>query len=423
MSSDRIVVSTRGLSKSYVIEHRPQDSTVAEALFRLLANPFRSSAKEEVWSLRDVSLDIREGQIVGVVGRNGAGKSTLLKLLSRITEPTRGEARIAGRVGSLIEVGTGFQPELTGRENIFLNGTILGMRRSEIARRFDQIVDFSGIEKYLDTPVKRYSSGMYVRLAFAVAAHLDTDILFVDEVLSVGDAEFQKKCLGRLSDVAEEGRTVMFVGHNMATLESLCTHGILLDKGRLLHAGTLKETVAEYQQMIRPEHISQETVVARRVDYGSRYEHVRSADLVDESGNSTRCVTVGEKLAIRVALEMPLPLEGAVFVAWIDSSFGNCVLTLKTPRTGGPMERLHGKCEVTCVVDSIPLMPGEYVLNFGLWKGAGYIDLVDGNITFIVQNGDTFGDGWGAHATGVCVAPSRWRIERTVVREAAIAPT
>jgi lipopolysaccharide transport system ATP-binding protein len=414
MSSDRIVVSARGLSKSYVIEHKARETTATEALFRLLANPFRKTAREEVWSLRDVSFDIRKGQIVGVVGRNGAGKSTLLKLLSRITEPTSGEARIAGRVGSLIEVGTGFQPELTGRENIFLNGTILGMRRCEISRRFDQIVDFSGVEKYLDTPVKRYSSGMYVRLAFAVAAHLDTDILFVDEVLSVGDAEFQRKCLGRLSDVAEEGRTVMFVGHNMATLESLCTHGILLDKGRLLHAGTLKETIAEYQQMIRPEHIPQETIVPQRVDYGSRYEHVRAADLLDDSGCSTRRVAVGERLTVRIWLDMPIPLEGVVLVVWVDSSFGNCILTLKTPRTGRSFERLHGKCALTCVVDSIPLMPGEYILNFGLWKGAGYIDLVDGNITFTVQNSDTFGDGWGAHATGVCVAPSRWRLDSPV---------
>lgn len=411
MSYKDIVVAARHLSKSYVIEHRERETTAAEALFRYISNPFRRVAREEIWPIHDVSFDIRKGEIFGVIGRNGAGKSTLLKLLSRITEPTSGEARIAGRVGSLIEVGTGFQPELTGRENIFLNGAILGMRRSEIARRFDQIVEFSGVEKYLDTPVKRYSSGMYVRLAFAVAAHLDTDILFVDEVLSVGDAEFQKKCLGRLSDVAEEGRTVMFVGHNMATLESLCTHGILLDKGRLLYAGPLKEAVAKYQDMIRPAHIEDDSMVARAVDYGTRYEFVRGADLVDEYGNSTRRVAVGDRLAIRIILEMPTPLEDAVCVAWIDSSFGNCVLTLKTPRTGGPLTRIHGLYELTCTVDSSPLLPGEYIINFGLWKGAGYIDLVDGGITFVVHNQDTFGDGWGAHTTGVCFAPSRWQMK------------
>ncbi|HEY4077866.1 MAG TPA: ABC transporter ATP-binding protein [Rhizomicrobium sp.] len=422
MSSSDIVVSVRGLSKSYTIEHKAREAgTAAEALVRFLANPFRSATKEEVWSLRDVSFDIRKGEIVGVIGRNGAGKSTLLKVLSRITEPTRGEARIAGRVGSLIEVGTGFQPELTGRENIFLNGAILGMRKTEIARRFDQIVDFSGVEKYLDTPVKRYSSGMYVRLAFAVAAHLDTDILFVDEVLSVGDTEFQNKCLGRLSDVAEEGRTVMFVGHNMATLESLCTHGILLDKGRMLHAGPLKETISEYQRMIRPDHVPEAGVEAGPIDYGSRYEHVRGADMVDTSGRSTRRISVGEKLTVQVTLDLPQALDGAVFVVWVDNSFGQCILTLKTPRTGAAANRLHGRCELTCEVDSIPLMPGEYMLNFGLWKGAGYIDLVDGNITFVVQNQDAFGDGWGAHSTGVCVAPSRWQVRNRAQQNAEVA--
>jgi lipopolysaccharide transport system ATP-binding protein len=419
MSSRDTVVSVRGLSKSYIIEHKAREAgTAAEALFRFLANPFRSPAREEVWSLQDVDFDIRKGEIVGVIGRNGAGKSTLLKVLSRITEPTRGEARIAGRVGSLIEVGTGFQPELTGRENIFLNGAILGMRKSEIARRFDQIVDFSGVEKYLDTPVKRYSSGMYVRLAFAVAAHLDTDILFVDEVLSVGDAEFQNKCLGRLSDVADEGRTVVFVGHNMATLESLCTHGILLDKGRLLHAGSLKETIGEYQRMIRPDHVPEAMVQAAPVDYGTRYEHVRSADMVDANGRSTRRVAVGGKLTVRVSLDLPPAMDGAVFVVWVDNSFGHCILTLKTPKTGS---RLQGRCELTCEVDSIPLMPGEYILNFGLWKGAGYVDLVDGDITFVVYNNDTFGDGWGAHSTGVCVTPSRWQVRNRALQNVEVA--
>jgi lipopolysaccharide transport system ATP-binding protein len=417
MSSEQIVVSARGLSKAYVIEHRQRESTAAEALFRFFTNPLRAPLKEEVWSLQDVSFDVRRGDIVGVIGRNGAGKSTLLKLLSRITEPTRGEGRIRGRVGSLIEVGTGFQPELTGRENIFLNGAILGMRRSEIARRFDQIVDFSGVKKYLDTPVKRYSSGMYVRLAFAVAAHLDTDILFVDEVLSVGDAEFQKKCLGRLSDVAGEGRTVMFVGHNMETLQSLCTHGLLLDKGRLLHSGPLKETISEYRKMIQPEQGREKPLIAHAIDYGHKYEHVRGADLVNGMGKSIRRITVGEKLMLRVTLDFPVPMEGAALVAWIDSSLGNCILTLKTPRNG-LMDTLAGRCDLICTVDAVPLMPGEYVVNFGLWKGAGYIDLVDGDITFTVENDNAFCGGWGAPATGVCVAPSSWRLEQTARQNA-----
>ena len=202
-----------------------------------------------VWSLRDINFEIEQGDAVGIIGRNGAGKSTLLKLLSRVTKPTTGNIYTKGRIASLLEVGTGFHPEMTGRENIFLNGAILGMTRKEITRKFDEIVDFSGVERYIDTPVKRYSSGMYVRLAFAVAAHLESEILIVDEVLAVGDAEFQKKCLGKMGDVSKgEGRTVLFVSHNMAAVKELCNQGILLNQGRIEYKGSALETVIEYQK-------------------------------------------------------------------------------------------------------------------------------------------------------------------------------
>ena len=202
-----------------------------------------------VWSLRDINFEIQQGDAVGIIGRNGAGKSTLLKLLSRVTKPTTGNIYTKGRIASLLEVGTGFHPEMTGRENIYLNGAILGMTRKEITRKFDEIVDFSGVERYVDTPVKRYSSGMYVRLAFAVAAHLESEILIVDEVLAVGDAEFQKKCLGKMGDVSKgEGRTVLFVSHNMAAVKELCNQGILLNQGRIEYKGSALETVIEYQK-------------------------------------------------------------------------------------------------------------------------------------------------------------------------------
>ena len=202
-----------------------------------------------VWSLRDINFEIEQGDAVGIIGRNGAGKSTLLKLLSRVTKPTTGSIYTKGRIASLLEVGTGFHPEMTGRENIFLNGAILGMTRKEITRKFDEIVDFSGVERYIDTPVKRYSSGMYVRLAFAVAAHLESEILIVDEVLAVGDAEFQKKCLGKMGDVSKgEGRTVLFVSHNMAAVKELCNQGILLNQGKIEYKGSALETVIEYQK-------------------------------------------------------------------------------------------------------------------------------------------------------------------------------
>lgn len=234
MSSNNVAVSVRNLSKSYAIARNAHRSTIREAIVDRLKNPFRRADQERFWALKDVDFDLERGEVLGVIGRNGAGKSTLLKILSEITEPTTGEINLYGRVGSLLEVGSGFHPELTGRENIFLNGAILGMSRQEIKRQFDAIVDFSGVEKFLDTPVKRYSSGMYVRLAFGVAAHLESEILIIDEVLAVGDAEFQRKCLGKMESAAKtEGRTVLFVSHNMKAVEQLCSSALLLKQGQV----------------------------------------------------------------------------------------------------------------------------------------------------------------------------------------------
>ncbi|MFQ3678672.1 MAG: ABC transporter ATP-binding protein, partial [Fimbriimonadaceae bacterium] len=240
-------ISVRGLGKAYTIAHQEKATLASEALMAKLRNPFGRVSRETFWALRDVEFDIEKGDVVGIIGRNGAGKSTLLKVLSRITTPTTGEVRLYGRVGSLLEVGTGFHPELTGRENIYLNGAILGMRRSEIDRQFDAIVDFAEVEKFLDTPVKRYSSGMYVRLAFAVAAHLNPEILIVDEVLAVGDAKFQAKCLGKMQDVSrQEGRTVLFVSHNMLSVQALCRTGILLKEGNVVDLGRIGPVVERY---------------------------------------------------------------------------------------------------------------------------------------------------------------------------------
>src|ERR1700761_1236477 len=254
------IIKVENLSKSYLIGHEKQGYV---SLRDIITNKTKSFAKrlkhafsgkqlmggqeiEEFWALKDVSFEIKKGEAVGVIGRNGAGKSTLLKLLSRITEPTKGRIELNGRVASLLEVGTGFHPELSGRENIFLNGAILGMSRAEIRKKFDEIVDFAGVEKFLDTPVKRYSSGMYVRLAFAVAAHLEPEILLVDEVLAVGDIEFQKKCLGKMEDVSRGGRTVLFVSHNMGAVTTLCRTGIWLNGGRIVRAGQARDVVDEY---------------------------------------------------------------------------------------------------------------------------------------------------------------------------------
>lgn len=248
------VIEIDGISKSYLIGQKVSYGSLREEITRALAAPFRRIGKKRpagadenmVWALKDISFDVHEGDIVGIIGRNGAGKSTLLKILSRITDPTEGRITMRGRMASLLEVGTGFHPELTGRENIFLNGALLGMRNAEIRRKFDEIVDFSEIEKFLDTPVKRYSSGMYVRLAFAVAAHLEPEILVIDEVLSVGDAAFQKKCLGKIGDVAKGGRTVLFVSHNMGAVKSLCTRAVLLSEGTITAKGEAGQIVDKY---------------------------------------------------------------------------------------------------------------------------------------------------------------------------------
>lgn len=250
MSSSDLAIAVRGVSKSYTIAHNaPNHTTAAEALLHRISHPLERPSKETFWALKEIDFEVRKGEVVGVIGRNGAGKSTLLKLLSRITEPTSGTIDLYGRLGSLLEVGTGFHPELTGRENVFLNGAILGMKRKEIERQFDAIVAFAGVEQFLDTPVKRYSSGMYVRLAFAVAAHLNPEILIVDEVLAVGDSEFQKKCLGAMKDVANSGRTVLFVSHQMQAINALCTSGIYLDKGRIGYMGDVQTTIQHYMSV------------------------------------------------------------------------------------------------------------------------------------------------------------------------------
>ena len=251
------VIRVEGLSKRYRIGVREQYGSLRESLMRAAKAPFLRltqigkpvSEQDTIWALKDVSFEVEKGEVVGIIGRNGAGKTTLLKILSRITEPTEGYGEIRGRVGSLLEVGTGFHPELTGRENIYLNGAILGMKKAEIDRKFDEIVAFAEVEKFLDTPVKHYSSGMYVRLAFAVAAHLEPEILLVDEVLAVGDAAFQKKCLGKMGDVAREGRTVLFVSHNMGAINRLCRLGIWLEQGQISRIGPAEEVVAAYMSM------------------------------------------------------------------------------------------------------------------------------------------------------------------------------
>jgi lipopolysaccharide transport system ATP-binding protein len=301
------VISARNIGKEYTlgaIGSGPSYRTIREAISDTTRRIMRTKAKQSqprFWALKDISFEVAQGEVVGIIGRNGAGKSTLLKILSRITEPTVGELDLRGRVGSLLEVGTGFHPELTGRENIYLNGSILGMKRAEITRRFDEIVDFAEVQKFLDTPVKHYSSGMYTRLAFAVAAHLEPEILIIDEVLAVGDAAFQKKCLGKMGQVARGGRTVLFVSHQMAMIETLCTRAILLDQGRIVKSGETSAVVRAYLSELSEKTGSGDLSGIPRT--GSGELTVKSFWVEDESGNAVPAVASGARVTLAFEYE------------------------------------------------------------------------------------------------------------------------
>jgi lipopolysaccharide transport system ATP-binding protein len=311
-----LAIDVVGLSKQYRIGqmHSAVDTLRDHLMHGLRTLRTGRTPREHIWALDDVSFQVREGEVLGIIGRNGAGKTTLLRLLSRITEPTRGYADVTGRVGSLLEVGTGFHPELTGRENVFLNGAILGMRRGEIVRKFDEIVEFAGIEQFLDTPVKRYSSGMFVRLAFSVAAHLEPEILIVDEVLAVGDVEFQKRCLGKMETFGQSGRTVLFVSHSMPTVARLCPRLLLLDHGRLVEDGPTDHVIGRY---LHGDLGSAARRVWRDRDSapGDDWARLRSARVVDPNGVTADVVDVSEPVGIEI--EFDLLRREAVF-PWID---------------------------------------------------------------------------------------------------------
>jgi len=321
-----------------------------------------------IWALKDVSFQVQRGEVVGIIGRNGAGKSTLLKILSRITEPTAGRAEIHGRVGSLLEVGTGFHPELTGRENIYLNGAILGMRRAEIERKFDEIVAFAEIEKFLDTPVKHYSSGMYVRLAFAVAAHLEPEILLVDEVLAVGDAAFQKKCLGKMGDVAKEGRTVLFVSHNMGAIRSLCERGILLSSGQIFADKTADGAVDDYLSTLSVD-LTNSGEIVWNLDRapGSGGFHLRKIRLATVDGNA-QCVFVPQlPIDVHIDYELTKPVPGMRVVLQVQTLTGEIAFTSTDQSQRQVTHYLPGHYVSICRIPPRLMNVGDYLIR--IWAG------------------------------------------------------
>ena len=360
------VISMQGLGKKYVLSHVGQTGQHRyKALRDVIADKFKffrgsragtpAVTAEEFWALRDVSFDIKQGERVGIIGRNGAGKSTLLKILSRITEPTEGRIAITGTVASLLEVGTGFHPELTGRENIFLNGAILGMPRAEIRRKFDEIVAFAEVEKFLDTPVKRYSSGMYVRLAFAVAAHLEPEILIVDEVLAVGDAEFQKKCLGKMEEVAKGGRTVLFVSHNMQSISALTGRALLLDRGRIVAQGATSEVITHYLER------KEQSASAYAAPPSEEHPNITRVEVV--TSEPAQVQVCREKIEFRFEVWTPCAVRGASFSFQVIDAQMQRVVHMWTFDSETPMCRSRGRYTLTCTIPVCRLYMGRYTLT------------------------------------------------------------
>lgn len=424
-----IALRAVGLGKMYRIggERLPYH-TIRETLVQMARRPIErirhpgsaTHFSQEFWALRDVDLSVEHGEVLGVIGRNGAGKSTLLKVLSHITEPTEGRVEIGGRVGSLLEVGTGFHPELTGRENIRLNGAILGMKRAEIRTKFDEIVEFSELSSFLDTPVKRYSSGMYVRLAFAVAAHLEPEILVVDEVLAVGDAEFQKKCIGRMGDVAKSGRTVLFVSHNMAAVQGLCTSAILLDKGRIVQRGEVGKVVAGYLQK-KKEGDDPSQVLARSKDGSVELLGVR---LTDSSGNVLQGIQCGDTVRFEILVQSSVERRAAAAAIGINDAYGRRVAVLHSGLYAFSSPLRIGLQAFVCQIDRMPLSPGEYRLDVHIYGGRGGLaepSLVHApnSISLDIVTGDYHGTGqlppekWG----GVVQVPQRWSYMQEPVKQ------
>jgi lipopolysaccharide transport system ATP-binding protein len=418
------VIIVENLSKCYLVGHRenPEHTTFREVLTREAKKFARKAVDlahgreivqgdkvEEFWALKDVSFEVQKGDIIGIIGPNGAGKSTLLKILSRITEPTKGRITIRGRVASLLEVGTGFHPELTGRENVFVNGAILGMTKQEIRKKFDEIVDFAEIEPFLDTPVKRYSSGMYVRLAFAVAAHLDPEILIIDEVLAVGDVAFQKKCLGKIGDVASGGRTIFLVSHNMASILSLCTKALWLRGGQIVKDGQPADVVSNYLQAYSAD--NQAPLSLRQDRAGDGSARLISVQITNANGEGI--IQACSKLRITISYKSESPLKRARFVIGIrDHNTDHGIFLLNSEYASGLPELLPAEGTVTCTTDKINLTPGKCNISIALQRRGITADYVERAGSFEVEVADFYGTGklppreWSS-----CLLQHCWSIE------------
>lgn len=394
------IIEVQNLSKLYQIGAKEAYGSLRDEIMQAITAPFRRlkpktfnltpDTDTDLWALKDVSFEVNEGEVVGIIGRNGAGKSTLLKILSRIAEPTSGKVTMRGRVASLLEVGTGFHPELTGRENIFLNGALLGMTNAEIKSKFDEIVAFSEIEKFLDTPVKRYSSGMYVRLAFAVAAHLEPEILIIDEVLAVGDAQFQKKCLGKMGEVAKGGRTVLFVSHNMGVIAELCNRGIVLSSGTVSFEGDVREAVSLYNGFSVNEQVSVENCARRG---GSGGITIKDVWVTNSQNERTRFIVSADRISLNIKAMVSEKYQNNNIIAAfaIDTIEGQRLFTCMSSWVNKDIKTCGDVLTVKCVLPSIPFVPDRYLISASInYRGdtldcaehCEYFEIMPTNLSF-----------------------------------------
>jgi homopolymeric O-antigen transport system ATP-binding protein len=421
----RPAIRIENLGKRYIVDHEAKARggyrTLRETLVDLAAAPLRRlkgegrTTHEEFWALKDVSFEVQPGEVVGIIGRNGAGKSTLLKILSQITKPTIGRIELNGRVGSLLEVGTGFHPELTGRENIYLNGSILGMRKAEIDRKFDEIVDFAEIEQFLDTPVKRYSSGMYVRLAFAVAAHLEPEILIIDEVLAVGDLAFQQKCLGTLGSFAQSGRTVLLVTHNMAAVSHFTKQAVLLASGMIKSLGSTTECMQAYLDDGHVQDASRSLLDAPR--------HAGLSPILDKvhvrvsAGEHTSCPRPDSSVEIWIRVdpsELPAQFEMGI---GINDDLGTRLATVGTYFSNCRALSLDGAAWIQCTTAPLNLAPGSYRLKVAISANGHTLDEVEDATTFRVEDSDYYGSGrLPGPSQGRLLIRSNWKVQKSPPR-------
>ena len=382
------IIKVENISKCYYIGHEERQGYLryrrfSEALLNIFHKKNKAAVKEEFWALKDLNFEVEAGDRIGIIGRNGAGKSTLLKVLSKITAPTTGRIRIGGRIASLLEVGTGFHPELSGRENIFLNGAILGMKRAEIRRKFDEIVDFSGVAKFLDTPVKRYSSGMYVRLAFAVAAHLEPEILIIDEVLAVGDAEFQKKCLGKMDEISKtQGRTILFVSHNMTAIRQLCNKGMLLQQGRLISIGDTDTAISQYLNRNAADFCN-----STEFDLSEKKSDIRikRLSLFKNGVGSDGYYRAGDKLSIEIETECPGNEKYGITVQTY-TELSELLATSSSAWMFGT--EYSGSRKIIWNLDTTPLVRGKYFFSIELHSPCHKYDSVNWIFPFEITEND-----------------------------------